>query len=91
VSDNAAMRAIFSRSALRKIPDLPKRDREALVAKIASFAADPFHPAIAVEPMKGWAHAVRIRQGDWRAVCRIDRTGDAVIVELIGNRKDIYR
>jgi DNA-binding XRE family transcriptional regulator len=31
--------------------------------------------------------AVRIRQGDWRAVCRIDRDGDVILVEFVANRR----
>jgi len=85
------VKTIYSRVAVRNLADLSKRDRVALIAKITAFAADPFQPATAVEPTKGRPHAVRIRQGNWRAVCRIDRAEDALIVELIGNRRDIYR
>jgi mRNA-degrading endonuclease RelE of RelBE toxin-antitoxin system len=91
ISDNGSVKVIFSRAALRNLPDLPKRDRAALIAKIAAFANDPFRPAVAVHPIKGKPHAVRIRQGDWRAVCRIDRSEDTIIVELVGNRREIYR
>jgi len=85
------VRVILSRAALRNLPDLPKRDRAALIAKIGAFAEDPFQPATAIQPIKGKPHAVRIRQGDWRAVCRIDRAEGTIIVELVGKRREIYR
>lgn len=91
LSDDASVNVLFSRGALRKLPDLPERDRAALIAKITAFPNDPFQPATAVQPIKSKPHAVRIRQGDWRAICRIDRVENVVMVELIGNRREIYR
>jgi mRNA-degrading endonuclease RelE of RelBE toxin-antitoxin system len=67
------------------------KDREALLRKIGQFAADPSAPAPWAKPLAGVRHAVRIRQGDWRAVCRIDRAAKTVTVEAAGDRKEIYR
>lgn len=41
--------------------------------------------------MRGYRDAVRIRQGDWRAVCRIDRDDGVIIVEFIANRREACR
>ena len=41
--------------------------------------------------MRGQRNAVRIRQGDWRTVCRIDRVSDVITVEFIANRREAYR
>jgi mRNA-degrading endonuclease RelE of RelBE toxin-antitoxin system len=87
LSDDASVNVLFSRAALRKLPDMPERDRAALIAKITAFANDPFQPATAVQPIKSKPHAVRIRQ----AICRIDRVENAVMVELVANRMEIYR
>jgi mRNA-degrading endonuclease RelE of RelBE toxin-antitoxin system len=42
-------------------------------------------------PLRGHRDAVRIRQGDWRAVCRIDRDDDVITVEFVANRREAYR
>jgi hypothetical protein len=39
----------------------------------------------------GDAGGVRIRHGDWRAVCEIDGREMIVLVVRIGHRKDVYR
>lgn len=70
---------------------MPKSERARLLQKIAQFAADPFAPSAAAKPLTGQKQAVRIRQGDWRAVCRIDRASNTVIVEAIGHRREVYR
>jgi mRNA interferase RelE/StbE len=85
------MRAIVQPAAVRSLGNLPNKDRAALLQKIERFAADPFSPNPSAKPLRGHPQVVRIRQGDWRAVCRIDRANDVVIVEAIGNRREIYR
>ena len=70
---------------------MPKRERARLLQKIAQFAADPFAPFAAATPLMGQKQAVKIRQRDWRAVCRIDRASDTAIVEAIGHRREVSR
>jgi mRNA-degrading endonuclease RelE of RelBE toxin-antitoxin system len=41
--------------------------------------------------LRGHEDRVRIRHGDWRAVCRIDREAETVILERVVHRKEIYR
>ncbi len=62
-----------------------------MLQKIGQFALDPFAPFPAAKPLTGSAQTVRIRHRQWRAVCRIDRASETVIVEAIGDRKEIYR
>jgi len=68
-----------------------RHDQAALWRKVEEFASDPFASRAWAKPLVGQRNAVRLRQGDWRAVCRIDRAGETVIVEAIGNRREIYR
>lgn len=82
------MRAIFQPAAIRALAAVPKKDRASLLRKLERFAADPFAPN---KPLKGQPQAVRIRQGDWRANCRIDRANETVIIEAIRNRREIYQ
>jgi len=85
------VRLILSPRAVKSLAAMPKRDRAGLMTKIETFAANPFAPLAAARPLKGSKDAVRIRQGDWRAICRLDRDDDLVIVEAIGHRSEIYR
>ncbi len=85
------MRAIFQPAAVKALAAMPKKDRTSLLLKLEQFAAEPFAPNPSAKPLKGRPQAVLIRQGDWRAVCRIDRANETVIIEAIGNRREIYR
>ena len=85
------MRAIFQPAAIKALAAVSKRDRAALLRKLEQFAADPFAPNPSAKPLKGQSQAARIRQGDWRAICRVDRANETVIIEAIGNRREIYR
>jgi mRNA-degrading endonuclease RelE of RelBE toxin-antitoxin system len=69
---------------------LPSRDRDPLLQKLRAYTA-PFGDHPWALPMRGRRDAIRIRQGDWRAVCRIDRDGDVVLVEFVANRREAYR
>lgn len=70
---------------------MPKRDRERLIDKLKQFAADPFARHSFARPMRGQADRVRLRQGDHRAVLLIFRSRETVVVERIGNRREVYR
>jgi mRNA-degrading endonuclease RelE of RelBE toxin-antitoxin system len=85
------MRLIFSRVAIKELGGLPSRDRALLLQKLRDFAAEPFGDHLWTLPMRGRRNAVRIRQGDRRAVCRIDRVSDVITVEFIANRIEAYR
>jgi mRNA-degrading endonuclease RelE of RelBE toxin-antitoxin system len=85
------MRLILSRVAVRQLAALPSRDRDPLLQKLRAYTAAPFGDHPWALPMRGRRDAIRIRQGDWRAVCRIDRDGDVVLVEFVANRREAYR
>ena len=70
---------------------MPTRDTTALLRKLVDFAADPFANHAWALPLVGHPNRARIRQGDWRPVVLIVRHEDAVIVERVEPRRDIYR
>jgi mRNA-degrading endonuclease RelE of RelBE toxin-antitoxin system len=82
---------IVSSAALKDMASMPSSDREALLAKATAFAAEPFAPRRWVAPLKGRSDTVRLRQGVWRAICRIDRAGQTVIVDAVAHRREVYR
>ena len=85
------MRLVLSMVAVKELTILPSRDRTALLQKLREFAAEPFGDHPWALPMRGRRDTVRIRQGDWRAVRRVDRENDVVTAEFIANRRDVYR
>ncbi|MFL4969799.1 MAG: type II toxin-antitoxin system RelE family toxin [Xanthobacteraceae bacterium] len=80
----------FSPAAVRALARMPKREAGAILRKLKAVAAEPFgdHP---------WAKRLksedcfRARQGDWRAVYKVDTEYDAVIVERVEHRREVYR
>ena len=84
------MALIFSRDAVRALLAMPKRDAERLREKLEAIAAAPTERHPGVEAMQGKPPGrFRVRQGDWRAVFRID--GGEVLVDRVGNRGEVYR
>ena len=84
------MKLIIKPAAAKAILRMPKRDALALRERLEVFAADPHAPHGWAKPLVG-TRAVRLRQGDWRAICRIDSAAGVVSVEEVGNRKEIYQ
>jgi mRNA interferase RelE/StbE len=68
---------------------MPQREAGQMMDRLKAIAAAPTeqHPsviAMAGEP----AGRFRVRQGEWRAVFRID--GEDVVVDRIGHRREVY-
>ncbi len=83
------MKLVIEAAALKSLAQMPKAEAAAMREKLRRFAEDPYqqHP---------WAKAFgantgRIRQGDWRAVYRIDAGILTVLVLKIGIRKEVFR
>jgi mRNA interferase RelE/StbE len=83
------MPLIVSRDALKALKSMPKREAGQMLDRLKAIAADPagLHPSVIA--MQGEpAGRFRVRQGDWRAVFRID--GADVVVDRIGHRREVY-
>jgi mRNA interferase RelE/StbE len=84
------MELIFSPAASKLLAKLPAKDGAALISKLEMVAANPMgqYP---------WAKRLtdhpgyRIRQGDWRAVYRLDYEWGEMIVDKIAKRDEVYR
>ena len=89
--DDGDIKLIITRAASKALAGMPRREREALLDKAGAFAAAPFavHPAAA--PLRGCPHVIRLRQGDWRGICRIDHTADTIVLETVAHRREAYR
>lgn len=70
---------------------MPTKARAALVGKLQAVAAAPFaRHAFDVKAMKGAQDMFRLRQGDWRAVYRLVRVEDTLLVLIIDVRGEVY-
>ena len=84
------MRLIFSPSAAKTLTKAPKQVAADLLDKLQQVAANPMghHPwAKRLTEQPGF----RVRQGDWRALYRLDHAADTMIVDRIAKRDEVYR
>lgn len=86
-----AMTVQYSKAALKGLRKMPKDAAEKLLAKIDAYAENPEGEHPYAKPLTG-VDGLRIRQGDYRAVCAIEN-GEPVVLAVVkvGHRKDVYR
>lgn len=84
------MKLIYATSALRALRKVPGKDAAALMATLAEIAAAPFAPHPRAKKLTDHP-GFRARQGDWRAVYRVDRQTEEMIVETVGHRSEVYK
>ncbi len=80
----------YSKSAARFISRMPRKTALTLVDKINTYAANPTGSYAWAKPLTG-IEGVRIRQGNYRAVCSIVDNTAIFMVYKVGNRKDVYK
>lgn len=84
------MALILPRDAIKALAAMPTKERAQLRGRLQAIAADPTGRHPGVEALQGKPHGrFRARQGEWRAIFSIE--GADVVVERIGNRKEVYR
>jgi mRNA interferase RelE/StbE len=85
------MRIELTKPAQKGLSKMPAKARSSLVDKLSAVAGAPFakHP-FDVKAMKGMQDTFRIRQGDWRAVYRVIRVEDTLLVLIIDIRGEVY-
>ena len=84
-----AYSVVFATAAQRQFDKLPKPAQRRLGALIAQLADDP-RPSGVVK-LSGEEGLYRVRDGDYRAVYRIEDNRLLVLVVKVGHRRDIYR
>jgi len=78
------MQVTFEKAAVRTLRKMPAKDRDAMIAKLETFATTG---AGDVKKLKG-SDDYRLRHGDWRAIFEI--AGNIVVVR-IAHRREVYR
>ncbi len=86
----AGYRLLIKGSAAKELGSAgSKADRQRIVARIQSLAADPRPPG--AEKLAGYTDQLRVRQENYRIVYGVDDERCEVTVFRIGHRKDVYR
>ena len=68
---------------------LPTKHALQIDERIRRLATEPFPPGSL--KLQGTTDVYRVRQGSYRILYRVRRADNALIIEAIGDRKDIYR
>jgi len=86
----AGYRLLIKPSAAKEIEAFgPRRDRQRIVARILTLAADP--RPVGCEKLAGGVGRLRIRQGNYRIVYAIDDAAPAIEAVKVGHRREVYR
>jgi mRNA interferase RelE/StbE len=86
----AEYRLLIKPSAAKEIEAVAtKRDRQRIVSRIGSLAAEP--RPLGSEKLAGPRALYRIRQGQYRVVYYIDDRQQAIVVIKVGHRREVYR
>jgi mRNA interferase RelE/StbE len=89
IGDAGTMKLEFESAALKSLMRMPKKDGAELLAKLKTFAENPYSP-------HPWAKTFgakrgRVRHGDWRAIYEINDGKLVVLVLKVADRKEAYR
>jgi len=84
----ASYRLLIKPSAAKELEALPKQDRRRLVARIRKLSGDPRPPGS--EKLSGH-DLYRVRQGNYRVLYSVRDTDQAVVIIMIGHRREVYR
>jgi len=84
----ANYKLLIKPSAAKELEELPKKDRQRIVAKIRGLATDPRPPGS--EKLSG-EEKYRVRQGNYRIIYSIEDETITITVVKIGHRREVYR
>ena len=86
----AEYRLLIKPSAAKEIESIgTKRDRQRIVGRIQSLAADP-RPS-GCEKLAGPVALFRVRQGQYRVIYTVDDARHSVEIIKVGHRREVYR
>ena len=84
------MKLVYSSAAIKSLRKIPVNDAAGLRGALDVIAADPFGQHANAKKLTDHP-GFRVRHGHWRAVYRVDRETEEIVVEKIGHRKEVYR
>jgi len=72
----------------KQLEVMPRADRMRLMERLKGIAVEPDHQHPNVRPLVGRPGVFRVRQGDWRALFRIEDPD--VVVIRVAHRREAY-
>jgi mRNA-degrading endonuclease RelE of RelBE toxin-antitoxin system len=72
----------------KQLEALPRAERRRLMERLRAIAAAPDEQHPNVLPLTGRSGVFRVRQGNWRALFRIEETD--VVVIRVAHRREAY-
>ena len=85
------MELILEKKASKGLDRMSEKAAESLSERLRVIADNPHARHANVERMAGSANTFRLRQGDWRAVYRLDFERKRMVVIRIDVRGSVYR
>ncbi len=85
------MEIVYEKRAAKALRKMQPKQSGLIMIGLNAIAADPFASHPNVEKMKGTKDGFRYRLGDWRALYRIDRENQVMMVELVKSRGEVYK
>jgi mRNA interferase RelE/StbE len=85
------MQLILEKAARKGLDKMSGKAANAMLRRLEAIALDPDGQHPNVKALAGTRDAFRLRQGDWRAVYRLDRAAGEMRVVLGDVRGSIYR
>ncbi len=85
------MQLVYEKPAVKVLARMQRQVATAIRDELAAIAVDPFVHHANVEPLTGTRGGFRLRHGDWRALYRVDRTSQTMIVENVKPRGEAYK
>lgn len=83
------LRVSISDDALRFLERLPPKHARQLDDRILRLAGEPFPPTCL--KLKGTTDVYRVRQGPYRILYRVQQSAGILMIEALGDRKNVYR
>ncbi len=78
----------LKKSPSKALDDIPTYDRQLILEAIVGLQTNPRpHGCKKLSGREGW----RIRSQNYRVIYDIDDTAKRVLIQVIGNRRDVYR
>lgn len=84
----ASYKIVITRSAAKELEEVPRKDRENIVAKIQLLSSEP--RPVGSEKLAG-DEKYRVRHGHYRLLYQIDDGAILVTVVRIAHRREVYR
>jgi mRNA-degrading endonuclease RelE of RelBE toxin-antitoxin system len=82
------MPLVVPRQVLKQLEAMPRADRRRLMQRLDAVAAAPDRQHPNVLQLVGRPGVFRVRQGDWRALYRVEDS-DVVLIR-VAHRREVY-